>query len=193
MQRIQTALACGLAATAALVLPACETSNSMRMPSGLPGARSVERAMWVTRFDYETPHDVEKIMESCKLAGMNTVLFQVRGNATASYRSADEPWSERFGWVDPGFDPLATAIEAAHARGLALKAWVNVVPAWWGTTAPTDPKHVWNAHKDWLWYDQNGKLQPFSDKFYVSVNPCLPEVRKYIDRKSTRLNSSHRN
>jgi uncharacterized lipoprotein YddW (UPF0748 family) len=180
MQRIPTALALGLALTAALVLPACETSRSMRLPAGVPGARSVERAMWVTRFDYQTPHDIDRVMEACKLAGMNTVLFQVRGNATASYKSADEPWSERFNWVDPGFDPLATAIEAAHERGLALKAWVNVVPAWWGTTAPTDPKHVWNAHKDWLWYDQHGKLQPFTDKFYVSLNPCLPEVRKYL-------------
>ena len=180
MQRITTTLAIALTVLAAGFLPSCTTSNSIRLPAGFPRARSVERAMWVTRFDYVTPHDIEKAAEACKLAGMNTMVFQVRGNATASYKSAYEPWSEKFQWADPGFDPLATAIQAAHSRGLKLQAWVNVVPAWWGTVAPTDPKHVWNARKEWLWYDQNGKLQPFTDKFYVSLNPCLPDVRRYI-------------
>lgn len=178
MQRITTLFASLLTLTA-LSLSSCNNTRSS-LPIPIPGARSVERAMWVTRFDYESPRDIEKIAEACQLAGMNTILFQVRGAATASYKSALEPWSERYNWADPGFDPLATAIEAAHARGLELKAWVNVMPAWWGTTPPTDPKHVWHAHKDWLWYDQNGKVQPFADKFYVSLNPCLPEVRKYL-------------
>jgi uncharacterized lipoprotein YddW (UPF0748 family) len=31
-----------------------------------------------------------------------------------------------------------------------------------------------------MWYDQKGKRQELSEKFYVSLNPCLPEVRKYI-------------
>lgn len=179
MQRI-TSLLFAFVASAAFLLPACDANRSLRLPSVIPRGHSVERAMWVTRFDYKTAHDIETIAESCKLAGMNTILFQVRGNATASYRSAYEPWSEQFGFADPSFDPLATAIEAAHSRGLELKAWVNVMPAWWGTAPPTDTRQLWNAHKDWLWYDQNGKAQPLSDKFYVSVNPCLPEVRKYL-------------
>ena len=180
MERISTFLSLCLITVAAAFAPSCNTSNSIRLPAGVPKARSVERAMWVTRFDYQNAHDIEKAAEACRLAGMNTMLFQVRGNATASYKSAYEPWGEQFGFADPGFDPLARAIEAAHARGLKLKAWVNVVPAWWGTTAPTDPHQVWNEHKDWLWYDQNGKVQPFTDKFYVSLNPCLPEVRRYL-------------
>jgi len=165
-------------ALAGLFLAGCGTTGSL--PASLSMFSPVERAMWVTRFDYQTPHDIEKIAESCELAGLNTILFQVRGNATVSYHSALEPWSERFGWADPGFDPLATAIEAAQRRGLKLKAWVNVVPAWWGTDPPTDTRHVWHMHKDWLWYDQTGKLQPFADKFYVSLNPCLPEVRRHL-------------
>lgn len=180
MQRTTTLFTLSLTALAAGFLPACSSSNSLRLPAAFPKARSVERAMWVTRFDYMTPHDIEKAAEACKLAGMNTMVFQVRGNATASYKSAYEPWSESFHFADPGFDPLATAIQAAHSRGLKLEAWVNVVPAWWGTTPPADPHQVWNEHKDWLWYDQNGKLQPFSDKFYASLNPCLPEVRRYL-------------
>jgi uncharacterized lipoprotein YddW (UPF0748 family) len=164
-----------------LALTGCENpSISSSLPAAVPRARAVERAIWVTRFDYKTREDVERIVENCKSAGFNTILFQVRGNATVFYRSSLEPWAEQFGGVDPGFDPLQTAIEAAHSRGMRLAAWVNVMPAWWGKTPPTDPEHVVNAHPEWLWYDQHGARQPYSEKFYVSLNPCLPKVRKHI-------------
>lgn len=146
----------------------------------LPQAPSVTRAMWVTRFDYQTPEDIERIAEACKLAGCNTILFQVRGNATAFYRSSYEPWAEQFNFTDPGFDPLQKAIEAAHARDLKLHAWVNVVPGWWGNTPPSDPKQLYNKKPEWFWYDQAGQRQPLAERFYVSLNPCLPEVREYL-------------
>lgn len=147
----------------------------------LPAARSTTRAMWVTRFDYQTKDDILRIVEACRLASVNTILFQVRGNATASYRSPYEPWSEQLNGADPGFDPLAVAVQAAHDKGIALHAWVNVMPAWgYSLQPPRDPSQIYNKHKDWLWYDQKGELQPLSEKFYVSVNPCLPEVRRYL-------------
>ncbi len=136
--------------------------------------------MWVTRWDYRTREDCRAIAENCKAIGMDTILFQVRGNATAFYRSTLEPWAEQFDFKDPGFDPLATMIEETHSRGMRLVAWVNVVPAWWGLTPPTAPNHVYNKHPEWLWYDQKGKRQALSEKFYVSLNPCLPEVRAHI-------------
>lgn len=136
--------------------------------------------MWVTRWDYKTPSDITRIADRCREANIDTILFQVRGNATAFYRSSIEPWAEQFDFKDPGFDPLALMVEAAHARGLRLVAWVNVVPAWYGPVAPKSPDHVWNKHPEWSWYDQKGKRQAFSEKFYVSLNPCLPEVRAYI-------------
>lgn len=153
-------------------------SSSLAIP--LPMARSTERAMWVTRFDYKTREDILRVVESARLAGVNTLLFQVRGNATTMYPSSIEPWAEQFNFADPGFDPLAFAIDAAHDKGLRLLAWVNVVPAWWGNTPPSFAGQLYNKHPEWMWYDQNGKRQALSDKFYVSLNPCLPEVRKYL-------------
>ena len=160
---------------ATALLSACSTVA--RIPTE---GRGPERAMWVTRFDYRTREDVERIVDDCASASIDTILFQVRGNATASYSSKLEPWGEQFGFQDPGFDPLRVAIDRAHARGIDLHAWVNVMPAWWGTTPPTDPRQVWNARPEWSWYDQHGERQKFSEKFYVSLNPCLPEVRAYL-------------
>jgi uncharacterized lipoprotein YddW (UPF0748 family) len=152
-------------------LGGCEARGVMEAPT---------RALWVTRWDYRTQDDVERIVEEAHAAGFNELLFQVRGNATCFFRSSHEPWAEQFGFEDPGFDPLAVALAAAHQRGMALHAWVNVVPAWWGSEPPGSPAHVLNQHPEWLWYDAEGARQPLEERFYVSLNPCLPEVRDYL-------------
>ena len=79
------------------------------------------RGIWVTRFDYLTKGDVVGIIDNCKRLGMNTVLFQVRGNGTVFYPSQIEPWAEQFDFQDPGFDPLAVAIQEAHQRDMRLE------------------------------------------------------------------------
>ena len=140
------------------------------------------RAIWVTRWDYRTEADVRDVVSRCADAGFDTILFQVRGEATAFYDSSKEPWARELGWEDPGFDPLALAVELAHERGLALHAWVNVVPAWYGMEPPENEAHLWHTRPEWFWYDQHGDRQALSDRFYVSLNPCLPEVRLYLAR-----------
>ncbi len=147
------------------------------------------RGVWVTRFDYKTGADVARIMGNCQSAGFNTVLFQVRGNGTVSYRSTIEPWSRAYGFRDPGFDPLAIAVREAHRRGLALHAWVNVMPGWQGPGPPPIRNQLYHAHPEWFWYDAHGQRQPITHAgggqtrdWYVSLNPCLPEVRAYIVR-----------
>lgn len=167
-------------ATYFLVFLALALSVCASVSSAPTQARGPERTVWVTRFDYRTREDVERIIDDCASAGFDTILFQVRGNATAAYKSEIEPWGEQFEFKDPGFDPLTVALDRAHARGMRLHAWVNATTAWWGTTPPSDPRQVWNAKPEWSWYDQNGKRQQFSERFYVSLNVCLPEVRTYI-------------
>ncbi len=136
-------------------------------------------AIWVTRYDYKTADDVQTIVNNCADAGFNTILFQVRGNGTAFYRSPLEPWADELGGRDPGYDPLQVACQTAHAREVQLHAYVNALPAWRGKTPPSNPEQLYNKHPDWFWYDQYGKRQALSS-FYVSLNPCLPEVRRYI-------------
>jgi len=136
------------------------------------------RAIWVTRWDYKSPRDIAIVMENCKTAGFNTVLFQVRGAGTVMYPSRLEPWADELGGGDPGFDPLAVACQEGHRRGLSVHAWVNVIPGWHGDKTPANPRQLYNARPDWFWHDAAGRRQPLG--WYSSVNPCYPEVRRYL-------------
>lgn len=138
------------------------------------------RAIWVTRFDYRSEEDVRTILERCGDAGFNRVMFQVRGNGTVFFPSQIEPWAEELGGRDPGFDPLAVAIDEATAQDIALHAWVNVYPSWRGIEPSSDPNQLYRNRPEWHWYDRDGKRQPLVENFYVSLNPCLPEVREYL-------------
>lgn len=68
------------------------------------------------------------ILDSVVAANMNAVFFQVRPETDAFYNSAYEPWSEYLTGTrgkNPGYDPLAFAIEESHKRGIELHAWLN--------------------------------------------------------------------
>ena len=147
--------------------------------SAAPGGASEVRALWVTRFEYRSEAEVRAILRNSAALGFNTILFQVRGQADAYYRSSIEPWADRLGGRDPGFDPLDVACREAKRLGIALHAWVNVMPAWRGKTPPADRDHVSLKRPDWIVADRQGRRQPFNDH-YVCLNPCLPEVREYI-------------
>ena len=74
--------------------------------------------------------ELRAILDRVKQLNMNLVIFQVRPAGDALYASALEPWSEYLTGTqgkapDPYYDPLAFAIEEAHARGLELHAWFN--------------------------------------------------------------------
>lgn len=144
----------------------------------LPICRPV-RAIWVARFHYRYAEDVRTIIANCAKLGCNTVLWQVRGEGTVAYPSRLEPWGREFDFRDPGFDPLALAVEEAHRYGLRIEAWFNVMPGWKGLTPPPVAGQLYNARPDWFMYDAAGRRQPLH-KEYVIVNPCLPEVRRHI-------------
>lgn len=157
-----------------LVLLFAACSSAPHRSAGL------QRCIWVDRWDYQTAADIERIMTDCRDAGFSAVMFQVRGNGTVAYRSSLEVWSERFGFKDPGFDPLRSAVTAAHARGLQLHAWLNLMPGWVGTEAPKDPRQLKSARPDWFLHNRDGHGQAPKAGKYLALNPCLPEVRTYL-------------
>lgn len=142
------------------------------------------RGLWVTRWGYKTEADVRRTVNAAADANFNAVFLQVRGTFDALYDSTLEPDSALLSGTlgqDPGWDPLAVAIDAAHARGLQLHAYVNVFPLWRGTTPPppTEPPHAWSAHPDWVLADKDGVPMALNDG-YVFADPAVPQVRERI-------------
>jgi uncharacterized lipoprotein YddW (UPF0748 family) len=150
------------------------------------------RALWVTRWDYSTITDVETLVENAAYAGFNMLFFQVRGTADAFYAPGLEPWGARLSGgtlgEDPGWDPLQTAIEAAHARDLELHAYLNVYPVWSGETAPlstTVPQHLFwtlsyhHTWDDWRVVDRDGVTMTLSDG-YLWATPALSDVVDHV-------------
>ncbi|MGD2105150.1 MAG: family 10 glycosylhydrolase, partial [Anaerolineae bacterium] len=158
------------------------------------------RALWVTRWDYSSAADVETLVENAAAAGFNTVLFQVRGTADAYYASDIEPWAARLSGtlgVDPGWDPLQTAVSAAHANGVELHAYINVYPVWVRAAdgyppdlaPPRDarPKHLfwtlserydpWNV---WRITDSSGTPMSLYGTGYLWPTPALDDVEDRV-------------
>lgn len=148
------------------------------------------RALWVTRWDFQTPDDVRRLIDRAAGAHFNTLFFQVRGNADACYASALEPWAARLSGgalgQDPGWDPLNLAVAEAHARGLQLHAWVNVYPVWLGEAPPppAQPEPMlarFNRLFGDSWVVWNRQQQPMRpNKDYLWANPGHWAVREHI-------------
>jgi len=85
--------------------------------------------------------------------GLNTLVFQVRAEGDAFYASELEPWSRyltgRQG-RDPGYDPLAVLVEAAHRRGLEVHAWLNPYRAAAKVGTARAPNHISRLEEDHL-------------------------------------------
>ena len=107
------------------------------------------RGLWVVRSTMTSALEVREMVERVSAAGFNTILVQIRGRADAFYDSRLEPRAET---VTDGvdFDPLAYSIEQAHARGIAVHAWVNTHLVWGSGAPPRSASHLVNAHPEWL-------------------------------------------
>jgi len=94
------------------------------------------------------------LLDTLAALNANAVIFQVRAAADALYPSALEPWSEVLSGTqgvppEPLWDPLAFAIESAHARGLELHAWFNPYRARPATSiSPAAADHISRRRPD---------------------------------------------
>ena len=112
--------------------PTVPTTGPTQPPTDEP---KEQRAVWISYIELDSwlrgtadaaRQRIDALMEACVSCGLNTVLFQVRPNSNAYYASDCYPVAEAAGrMLKAGLDPLQYAVEAAHARGLELHAWVN--------------------------------------------------------------------
>lgn len=104
------------------------------------------RAVWLTTIEnldwpttlVRTPADtmwqkaeLVSILDSLQRLNVNTVLLQTRVRGDVIYPSRIEPFAALLTGVhgkDPGYDPLAFAIEECHKRGMQLHAWIVTLP-----------------------------------------------------------------
>lgn len=133
-----SALALGLALTLGLACSA-PSSHAQADPPAVKrefrGAwiATVANIDWPSRPGLPTPQakaELIAILDQLNALNMNAMVLQVRPTGDALYKSELEPWSEwltgAFGKApDEDWDPLAFAIEEAHARGIELHAWFN--------------------------------------------------------------------
>lgn len=114
-------------------------------------------------------------LDKLKECGVNAIIFQVRPECDALYKSDYEPWSRFLTGVqgkapNPYWDPLSWMIEQCHKRGMELHAWINPFRAKTKTTKSLSSNHIAVRHPD-LAFSYDGQL---------ILNPGNPEARKYI-------------
>ena len=144
--------------------------------SQIPPTDTLEtRALWVSRWDYNTERSIEIIIENAASLHFNVLFFQVRGNGTVAYPSEYEPWAREYGNTHPGWDPLQKAIETAHQFGVQLHAWVNVYPGWRGSDQP----YNLNQAHDWFMVDYCGEL-PSQINPYQWLSPTINKAQIHI-------------
>jgi uncharacterized lipoprotein YddW (UPF0748 family) len=121
--------------------------------------------------------ELVRLFDALQIAGINTVIFQVRSECDALYDSPHEPWSYWLTGVQgvppaPLYDPLAFAVGEAHARGMELHAWFNPYRARrFNSTYPVAPSHVTARFPSWVITCPTG---------YKFLDPGLPEVRSFV-------------
>jgi len=134
----------------------------------------------------EQQRELDALFDAAVESGLNTIFLQVRGEADALYRSPLEPFSRFLTGSqngDPGYDPLEYAVEAAHARGLEIHAWMNPYRAYASTTTTgTAPNHVTNTRPDFVVkYGDNYWIDPGSASGRAHTLAVIRDVLERYD------------
>ena len=123
-------------------------------------------------------------LELTKSLKLNAIIFQVRPQCDALYKSSIEPWSE-FLTGEMGkaqsFDPLEFLVAEAHKRGILVHAWFNPYRALHPAAKTVSANHISKRRPEWirkygkyLWLDPSeSEAQAYSLRVIVDV------VRRY--------------
>jgi uncharacterized lipoprotein YddW (UPF0748 family) len=134
-----------------LVLLVCTASLPVRSRAAAADDPASEiRALWVLRTSLTSADAIAALVKSAHENGFNTLLVQVRGRGDAYYNGGVEPRAAELQRQPDTFDPLAAVLEAAHAAGLRVHAWVNVNLVSSAVDLPIASTHVVRRHPEWL-------------------------------------------
>lgn len=189
MRRVLGAILCLAMLAAVLVLPGLPgrltepAATPTPAPSPPPEEAGSGFGVWVSYLEWQQVDfssaqafaaDIAVMLDNIRDAGGSVVFAQVRPFGDALYPSDYFPFSHLCTGTqgqDPGFDPLALLVEAAHARGLSLEAWVNPYRLQAGSLpAELCAASLASIHPDWVRETDGG----------LYLNPADPQVRQYI-------------
>ncbi len=156
-------------------------------PIDRPNAQAEIRAIWLDRgsiIEAGSEQGLARIFDQLAAAGINTIFFETVNAGYPIYPSQVAPEQNP---LVRGWDPLASAVKLAHARGMELHAWV------W-TFATGNQIHntilgqpanylgpVLTANPSWANYDNRGNIIPIGQT-KPFLDPANPEVRQYLMR-----------
>ncbi|MDR2816368.1 MAG: family 10 glycosylhydrolase [Proteiniphilum sp.] len=169
----------------AALITACGTTKQSltRIPSAAP--KREFRGAWVqtvgqSRYSQMNSaamkHYISDMVRKFDEAGINAVIFQIRPEADAFYRSELEPWSRFLSGEqgkapdDPSFDPLAFIIEECHKRGMELHAWLNPYRVKSNINNTLAKNHIYRKHPE--------RFVQYGTQLFF--DPGLPENRGFI-------------
>ena len=160
------------------------------------------RALWVLRSSLTSSQSIATLVASARDHGFNTLLVQVRGRGDAYYLGGVEPRAPELQRQPGNFDPLATVLEAGHAAGLRIHAWINVNLVSSATELPAAREHLIYRHPAWLMVPRDigqqlaaidtdspgyvGTLARWTRTKSTEIeglytSPILPEAAEYVD------------
>ena len=153
-----TALCCSIP-------PDTETRAELRADFGF----AETRALWVTRFELNSPENIPVLVKRAAEANFNTLFVQVCGRGTAFYDSQILPRDTRA----TDFDALALTLAEAKKHGISVHAWINTLYVWSDAEPPVSPEHVVNKNPEWIMTLRGNS----KDKY---LDPSIPEVQEYL-------------
>lgn len=151
-----------IAALCGIILCSCSSTKPVTQqvtPAPALRASAEFRAAWVATVaninwpskpglsTAEQQAEAIRLIDSLKDLHFNAIVFQVRPQADALYKSDLEPWSYYLTGIqgkapEPFYDPLDFWITAAHDRGLELHVWLNPYRAHHITGGPVTESSV---------------------------------------------------
>ncbi len=125
------------------------------------------------------------VLDRLQAIHINTILLQTRVRGSVIYPSSIEPWDVALTGQynkNPGYDPLAFAVEECHKRGMELHAWVVTIPAYKVAQAKQMGQAGVHVKKASLVKKHEGQYyldpgQPLTADYLASI--CEEIVRKY--------------
>jgi len=97
------------------------------------------KGFWVVRYALETPEEIDQIVQTAFVTGINDLFIQVRALGETYFHNSIEAKSRM---IPAEFDPLAYAINKARSYDIRVHAWVNMFYIWSGNSDPGDSLHV---------------------------------------------------